>query len=448
MAQRMTIWPRRWMHRLLMPGLLAALMVAGSGFGVTRAADGILDLKPDPGSVSVLPPDQDGDEDAVDSAPQPRRGPATGPRSARGQAPASPQTQAEEAQPPLPDNAVTVGFVPTVCSAQLLVIAGKGWGAAEDMPVVPVSFARDKYVLEALMTGEVDVAYTDPGLIIHARAKTQPVRILAAASYDSMELLVRGDLSNAIGVGNAAGSLHRYALDHRSGSRVTIATLPKHTLAHTVLMYWVRDQARLTPEDVRVAGTRLSRIWNALLRGDVEMAFVPGPVATTVINRDPTARVVAEGSRLMRGLPCSVVASRDDVIMKKRPQLRTLLSLHQKATEMLIDTPEQAAPYLTQDIGYGRIGAQEMLQALKAPSARFIADPEAVAEPMARLLRRLLQSGALGNSLSAADMINSSIYREATGQVPILTEEEKKAIEVEEKKKKERDPWSLRVRGY
>jgi NitT/TauT family transport system substrate-binding protein len=203
------------------------------------------------------------------------------------------------------------------------------------------------------------------------------------------------------------------AWSRRGGERITIATLPRDTLAHVVLERWIVRNTAFAPEDLRTPGVPLAQLWAALLRGTIEAAVVPEPVVAALMERDPTARVVLDGRDLLPGHPTAVVAVRSNLLTDRAAQLAGVLSRHVAATRYLQDEKGRAAPYLAKHAGFGQVKPETMAKALASGNARFVSDPAGIIEPLQLVESHLLSERLLNGRANMAAFVNLELHKAA-----------------------------------
>lgn len=327
---------------------------------------------------------------------------------------ARPPRGANEPPPPVSGAAdsLVVGHTAGIAAGQLYVMIEAGMLAELGVTLAPRRFPTDIEIARATGRGEVDIGYLDPGSVLKARDEGEPLVIIAAAQVESYVMVARGELARFLRDEDVAGGLRR-AWTRRGGARITIASLPRDTVAHALLERWVVRNTAFSPEDLRTPGVPLNQVWNALRLGSIEAAVVPEPIVASLMETDPTTRVVLEGRDLMPGHPTAVVAVRANLLRERPAQIAGFLSRHVAATRYLQDEKERAAPYFAKHAGYGQVKAETFAKALGSGLARYASDPAGLVEPLRFIESLLLAAQLLSGRVNVAEIVDVETYKVA-----------------------------------
>lgn len=88
-----------------------------------------------------------------------------------------------------------VGYLPIMPVAQLFVIEGEGWETSANLEINATRFDDRQDLIQALLDGELDVAYLGIGTAMEARLRGAPLKVVAAAVKDQVGVVVRGELA-------------------------------------------------------------------------------------------------------------------------------------------------------------------------------------------------------------------------------------------------------------
>ncbi|MBL8672764.1 MAG: ABC transporter substrate-binding protein [Alphaproteobacteria bacterium] len=327
-----------------------------------------------------------------------------------------PRPPRRDNEPPPPvsgsANSLVVGHTAGIAAGQLYVMIEAGMLGELGVTLVPRRFPADIEIARSIGRGEIDMGYLDPGSVLKARDEGEPLVIIAAAQVESYVLLARGELARFLRDEDVAGGLRR-AWARRGGARITIASLPRDTVAHALLERWVVRNTAFSTEDLRTPGVPLNQLWNALRLGTIEAAVVPEPIVASILESDPTARVVLEGRDLMLGHPTAVVAVRANLLRERPAQVAGFLSRHIAATRYLQDEKERAAPYFAKHAGYGQVKAETFAKALGSGLARYASDPAAIIEPLRLIESLLLQAQLLSGRVNVTEIVDLELHKAA-----------------------------------
>lgn len=306
-----------------------------------------------------------------------------------------------------------IGYMPILPVAQLFVLENAGWASEAGLELELTRFSSGPAMVQALASGELDVMYFGIGPAMVSRSRDIPIRVLAASIQEQVGLVAQGELATAFAAqpDDPTAAIEQFTQDQ--GRLPRIATFPTGSVPDTVLRYWLIEELGIGPEAVEIVSMGADRVQQALLAGAVDGASILEPILTTVQDRVEGAHVVARAEDMLPGQPGAVVAARESVIAEQRDALVTLLSLHHRATELLNDHPEQAAPHVREFVGRRLIPLETVEKALRSPSSNYLSDPEQIRAGTVRMHGFQLEQGTLVQPVDLEMLFDASLYREA-----------------------------------
>ncbi len=245
-----------------------------------------------------------------------------------GFAPSTPQAAADGAAP-----VVRVGYFPNLTHGPALAGVSQGFlqraldgRATLDVRVVNAG----PEAMEALLAGELDLAYVGPSPAINTFLKTEGrvVRIVAGAASGGASLVFRAGVE-----GSGVGDLAR--------RRVAVPQLGN---TQDVSLRRSLRQAGLAPKgkggDVEVLPVRNPDILALFLRKELDAAWVPEPWATRLLHEAGARRVVDERELWPGGAFTTTVVVARKAFLDARPDLvEAFLRGHRDAVEWLLANP-------------------------------------------------------------------------------------------------------------
>ena len=105
--------------------------------------------------------------------------------------------------------------------------------------------------------------------------------------------------------------------------------------------------------EVELIGMGAAQVQQALLTRSVDAAGILEPIVSIVEAKLKGSRVIVRADKMMPGHPGSTIAVRDRVLAKNRDAIVKYIELHIKATDLLNNNPEKAAPYVKDFIAKG-----------------------------------------------------------------------------------------------
>ena len=306
------------------------------------------------------------------------------------------------------DTPLEVGYMPILPVAQLFVMKGAGWTDEAGLNLKLTRFSSGPAMVQALASGKLDVINFGIGPAMVARANDVPIKVLAASIQEQIGLIARGDFAAAFDGNDPAAAIAHFTEQH--GRKPKIATFPAGSVPYTVLRYWLQEQVGVDSDAVDIVTMGADRVQQSLLAGAVDAASTLEPILSVVQQRDPDARVVARGSDMLPHQPGAVLAVRESVLADHPEAIRKLVALHVRATRMLEQRPDEAAPYVREFVGKRLISEDTVKAALASASSNYLADPHAIVDATQTMADFQQRIGTLKKPVDIAALFDTSVY--------------------------------------
>lgn len=279
------------------------------------------------------------------------------------------------------DEPLEIGYMPIVPVSQAFVLfEGDALEHAGVEDPALIEFQNGPAIVQALLAGQLDVAYLGIGPAMVARAKGADIRVVASNIVEQVSMIAGGELAAHFAAGDAAGAFARFKAE--KGRKAVITTFPRGSVPETVLQFWLRNQLGLSAEqiddNIDIIHQGAAQVQQSLMTGAVDGAAILEPVVSIVLDRQTDARVVAAGSEMFPHQPGAVLAVREGLIDEHPELVTALVRAHIEATELLRHHPDQVAAAVGKHVGGGRLPADTVLKALQRSSQQFEADPNAI----------------------------------------------------------------------
>lgn len=314
---------------------------------------------------------------------------------------------------------LNVGYMPILPVAQLFVMEGEGWTQEAGLSLELTRFSSGPAMVQALASGELDVMYFGIGPAMVARANGVPIKVLASSIQEQIGLVARGDFARAFET-NTAKDNHAAeviaAFSEAEGRKPKIATFPQGSVPHTVLSYWLVEELGIGLDAVDIVAMGADRVQQALLAGAVDAASILEPILTTVQVRDASAKVVLRADQMLPGQPGAVLAARESVLGAHPEAMHALMELHLRATDILLESPERAAPHVREFVGRRLIDLATVEAALKSPSSNYTSDPHAIREGTRRMHDFQLEQGTLRKAVDLDALFDTRLFDAALSE--------------------------------
>lgn len=274
------------------------------------------------------------------------------------------------------ETTLEIGYMPILPVSQLFVALESGSLEEAGIDADLVEFQNGPAMVQALLAGQLDVAYFGIGPAMVARAKGADIKVVASNVVEQISMVALPGLAGDFAENDPAAAFA--AFTEREGRKPVISTFPVGSVPETVLQYWLREGLKIDPASIDIVYQGAAQVQQALLTGAVDGAAILEPVVSTTLARVEGAEVVASGSELFPDQPGAVVAVREGVLADHPEAVDALVRAHVAATEMLATDPAKAAPMVGKHVGGGRLDPAIVEEALRRSSAQFVADPNKI----------------------------------------------------------------------
>lgn len=223
---------------------------------------------------------------------------------------------------------VSIGYFPTVTHTPALVADATGrfatrLAAAGARPAVKF-FRAGPEVLQALLSGSVDVAYLGPSPTITAyvQSRTTAVRVVAGSTSGGASLVVRPEIATA-------GDLR--------GRR--LATPQLGNTQDVALRYWLRSQGLSATKDgggdLAILPQANAAALQAFKAGAIDGGWLPEPYASSLVGAG--GRVLVDERSLWPGgaFVTTQLVARTEVLQRRPDAVGAVLEAHLDALEAI-----------------------------------------------------------------------------------------------------------------
>jgi NitT/TauT family transport system substrate-binding protein len=272
----------------------------------------------------------------------------------------SPATAAEEFR---------VGYVRVMDDAQAMLAYEAGLYEKYGLDAELIEFSSGTDLIKGIVGGQLDIGVLGFSNAFTWASKGADLKIVGGAQRGYHAMLVRDDA----GIDSIAGLEGKNLASQKQGSTADIV-LKGVTLA----------EAGLAPSDLNIMGVAPSVAIQSLVGGRVDAAFLFEPYASIAKLVAPVKEIYEIGE--VWPFPCMVVITSGETLEKRKDVLWAALDAQREAIDMLENSPEEAAPYITdyfirepvvESLNQGDIASEKVItDAIKTNdfSARLTAD--------------------------------------------------------------------------
>ncbi|TAN29536.1 MAG: ABC transporter substrate-binding protein [Castellaniella sp.] len=310
--------------------------------------------------------------------------------------------------------AVQIGYMPIIADTQVFVIAQ---GLTQEKPFAQarmIEFQSGPEIVQALLSGQLDVAYVGAGPAMVARAAGADVRFVAGNDWGATRLLAVGKLAEAFAKGSPEQAVARFTQEQ--GRKPILTTFPLGSVPAAALRNWLLHQTHVGFDAVQLVYQGENQVVQALLTGAVDGAAALDPAIDIVLARRPDARVVAGDQVLFPEQPGAGLLVREALIREHPAFVEQLVRAQIEATQLLKQHPEKAVPAVQKYLGGGRLSAAIVRESMS--HVKYEADPRELQRGTEKLYAFQSQQGVLKKPLDVSTLFDASFYERLTHGEP------------------------------
>ncbi|MCD4767099.1 MAG: ABC transporter substrate-binding protein [Methanosarcinales archaeon] len=295
------------------------------------------------------------------------------------------------------------GYQPSTHQIAYMAADAKGWWL-EDLEPYDITSTKDYLFptgapeMLAMLAGEIDVAYVGSTPPLSAIDQGLKAKIVAGAQTQGSDLVLANDLpyespQDLVGL--------------------TIATFPPGTLQDTVLRKWLLDNDIDPMENVTILGMGGAEAITSLASGNVDAVFLPHP-NPTVIESEGYARVVVQSGEMWPDHACCVVLVTQELIDEHPDIVEQIIRTHIKATQYIIDNPDEAAQIFSDDIG---VPYNISSQSIQDWDGEWVSDPNIELDTALEYAKVQYDLGYTDKLLTQDDLFDLSFYNKVIAEM-------------------------------
>ena len=287
-------------------------------------------------------------------------------------------------------NEVRVGYQPSTHHIAEFISMQKGWFAEE----TGVNFTDKEFVggaseMQAMMAGELDMAYVGAVPAINAIEKGLKAKIVASANNEGSALVMSKEF-NYTGPKDLIGK--------------KIATLQPPSIQDTVFRIWLLDSG-IKPEDVDMKYMSGAEMLTSLSSGAID-GFIwaePGP---TQAEMKGVGKIVVNSSEMWMH-PCCVVLVSDKFIEENPDMVKKIVKTHVTAMNYIktneTDTINISANKL-------KLSEDVLKNSLESGRTKYNPDPRLIESGIQRFSDDLIKIKVLNRQMNSSELFDFSFY--------------------------------------
>jgi NitT/TauT family transport system substrate-binding protein len=251
---------------------------------------------------------------------------------------------------------------------------GEGWVKEAGLDFKLTRFNSGTAIVQAFASGKFDIAIMAMSPVIVARAAGVDLKVVAAMhDINSHAFIGAPQLVGAYQQTKTPAAAFAQFFQE-TGRSVKIAALPKGTLPDTAIRFYL-DHHGVAREHFQILSQGDEQVLQSMLAGAVDAVSLAEPLMEIIKSKVSGTKVLASGATLMPGHPGFVLAIREKFIDKYPDDVRKIVEMNARATDLIKEDPARASKSILNYVGRGLLDQQLMTAALSSPYNPVASDP-------------------------------------------------------------------------
>jgi len=300
-----------------------------------------------------------------------------------------------------PVKQIRIGYQPSTHQVAHMIAMDKGWWQQDLAPygvenVTDFVFPTGAPEMQAMLAGDLDVAYVGAAPVLSAVSTGLDAKIVAAVNTQGSDLVLRTGLSYS---------------GPQSLKGLKIATFQAGTIQDTVLRNWLK-QNNIDPEkDVEIIGMGPGDAVTAITAGKVDAVFLPHPSPSIIVANGKGTIVVQSGEMYPNHTCCVLVVS--GKMIREHPEIvEQVVRTHIRASEYAGNNLNETAEIYAKKTG---AKVEDVKASLQDWDGTFVTDPNVIIDPVMDYAQIQYELGYIKKPLTQSDLFDLSFYNAAKG---------------------------------
>jgi len=295
---------------------------------------------------------------------------------------------------------IRIGYQPSTHQVAHVIAMEKGWWQQDLAPygvknVTDYVFPTGAPEMQAMLAGDLDVAYVGAAPVLSAVSTGLDAKIIAGVNTQGSDLVLRTGLDYT-------------GPDSLKGLK--IATFQAGTIQDTVLRNWLQANNIDPEKDVQIIGMGPGDAVTAITAGKVDAVFLPHP-SPAIIEASGSGKTVVKSGEMYPGHTCCVLVASGQLIREHPELVEQIIRTHIRATEFAIQNPDEAATIYSAKTG---LDVTIVRESLKNWDGAFVTDPAVIVGPVMEYAQIQYELGYINKPLTQDDLFDLSLYEKAT----------------------------------
>jgi len=297
---------------------------------------------------------------------------------------------------------LNIGYQPSTHQIAYMTAAEKGWWQADLAPygitkINEYQFPTGAPEMQAMMAGDLDVAYVGAAPVITALSQGLDAKIVTPVQINGSSLVLRPE--------------HEYESPEDLRG-LKIATFPPGTIQDTLIRNWLQENGLDPEKDVTILGMTPGDAVTAISAKQVDAVFLPHP-SPTVVEREGNGRTIVQSGQMEANHSCCVLVVSGELIREHPDIVEQIVKTHIKATEYNQANVDEAAQVYSNKINED---LETVKKSLNEWDGAWITDPALIENSAVNYSNVQYELGYIPKSLTQEEIFDTSFYENVTSE--------------------------------
>lgn len=256
------------------------------------------------------------------------------------------------------------------------------------------SFPTGDPEMQAMMAGDIDVAYVGSAPVITALSQGLDAKIVAPVQINGSSLVLRNELK------------YESPKDLKG---LKLATYPPGTIQDTLLREWLKENGMDPVKDVTIVPMTPGDAMTAIGAKKVDAVFLPHP-SPTIVEKQGNGRTIVQSGAMEPDHACCVLVVSGKLIREHPDIVEQIVKTHIKATEYNNNNMDEAAQIFSNKT---KVDVETVKQSFKEWDGKWITDPAKIENSVVNYSKIQSDLGYITKPLAEKDMFDTSFYDKA-----------------------------------
>jgi NitT/TauT family transport system substrate-binding protein len=295
---------------------------------------------------------------------------------------------------------LNIGYQPSTHQVAYMTAAEKGWWIQDLAPygiknIKEYVFQTGPPEMQAMMAGDLDVAYVGAAPVLTALSQGLDAKIVAPVQINGSSLVLRPEYK------------YESPTDLKG---LKIATYPPGSIQDTLLRKWLKENGLDPEKDVTIVGmASAGDAVTAITAKQVDAVFLPHPSPTS-IEKTGNGRIIVQSGQMEPNHVCCVLVVSGKLIKEHPDIVEQIVKTHINATEYDNTHIDEAAQIFANKTSSNVDIAKA---SLKEWDGSWITDPSVIENSTIDFSNTLNELNYTQKPLTKEDIFDTSFYEKA-----------------------------------